>query len=199
MSSSYHQHIIIIYHHIIIISPSHHHHIIIISSSYHHHHIITFLQNGHQKNVFEKSVSTNEFQNLSLKWPILTCSPLSELAHQSIQIMLIWRKTLKKNENFEKYFPDFIIYIKNYADSHGDILFYDLWLIWLHIFYMFSYFWGWRVGRSHSNLSLLFKVRACILPGLVLRLCVCWIVVIRRTSRQFVGRLGCSLPVGCSW
>ena len=38
-----------------------------------------------------QSVSKNKYLNLSLKWPILNFAPLSEGAHQSIQIILIFR------------------------------------------------------------------------------------------------------------
>ncbi len=57
---------------------------------------------------------------------------------------------------FQNYFTDFIIYIKNYADSDFDILLNDLYHIRLHIFSYFLYFfifWGRRYSRrmAHSD------------------------------------------------
>ena len=47
---------------------------------------------------------------------------------------------IEKIDLFEKYFPAFAIYIKNYADSDFDTLIYDLLHVRLHIFCIFSYF-----------------------------------------------------------
>ena len=75
---------------------------------------------------------TNLFSSIRIRSP----EPLDHTLFDENRLKLV----LFFLDKIETYFLDFIIYIRNDADSDVDILLYDLYNIRLHIFYSFSYF-----------------------------------------------------------
>ena len=54
--------------------------------------LLKMSKNELNKNVFENSAPKNRPLIFSLKWPILTFAPLSDLSHQSIKIIVFLDK-----------------------------------------------------------------------------------------------------------